>query len=522
MRDPVDWPTTDLVTHRAATTPDRTAMVAADSGTEVTYRELDTAVDAVAAELDRRTDAPDATIATLLPTRPAVGTLLFAAMRQGATLAPLNVELDAETIQTQLSSLDADLLVCGDGTASLAADLDGCPVVSVDGDLPGTGVADEAAANVTADEAATDVPADETATDVTPATLSRTDTQLVIFTSGTTSEPKGVQLTVGNLVASAIASSYRLGVLPTDRWLVCLPTYHMGGLAPFVRSALYGTAVVVQRSFDAETTQQVIADRSVTGVSLVPTMLSRLLDAGWEPPASLRFVLLGGGPASESLVERCQEHGVPVCPTYGMTETASQIATARPETAFERSGTVGQPLVFTDVTVVADGEPCDPGEHGEIVVDGPTVTPGYLTGDGDAFGDHGFRTGDVGYRDADGHLWVEGRVDDQIVTGGENVDASTVTAAIRDHPDVADAAVVGVQDPEWGQRVAALVVGEVLPGTVRDHCAERLAAYEVPKTVQVADALPRTASGTVDRTAVRSLLAADTGTGDGRSSEATR
>ncbi|MDS0221488.1 AMP-binding protein [Haloarcula sp. S1AR25-5A] len=492
MRDPVEWPTKDLVTHRADATPDRTAMVAADSGNAVTYRELDAAVDAVAAALDQRIDSTDATVATLLPTRPAVGTLLFAAMRLGATLAPLNIELDTETLRAQLSTVDADLLVCGDGTASLAAETADCPVVSVDEGLSGAAATDHGPADVSAD--------------VTPATLSRTDTQLVIFTSGTTSEPKGVRLTVGNLVASAVASSYRLGVLPDDRWLVCLPTYHMGGLAPFVRSALYGTAVVVQGSFDADATQQVITEHGVTGVSLVPTMLSRLLEAGWEPPASLRFVLLGGGPASESLIERSQARGVPVYPTYGMTETASQIATARPETAFEHSGTVGQPLVFTDVTVVADGEVGGPGDRGEIIVDGPTVTPGYLNGEGEAFGDHGFRTGDIGYRDADGRLWVEGRVDDQIVTGGENVDASTVAAAIQAHPAVEDAAVVGLSDDEWGQRVAALVVGDVTPAAVREHCADRLAAYEVPKTIQVAEALPRTASGTVDRTAVRSRL----------------
>ncbi|EMA01918.1 O-succinylbenzoic acid--CoA ligase [Haloarcula vallismortis] len=491
MRDPVDWPTRDLVTHRADTTPDRTAMVAAESGAAVTYRELDAAVDAVAAEFDQRIDGTDPTVATLLPTRPAVGTLLFAAMRLGATLAPLNVELDAATLRAQCATVGADLLVCAPSTHDLATETATCPVVPVD-DLP-----------VTPDGTGAD-----RETDVPPATLSRTDTQLVIFTSGTTSEPKGVRLTVGNLVASAVASSYRLGVLPTDRWLVCLPTYHMGGLAPFVRSALYGTAVVVQQSFDAAATQRVVAEHEVTGVSLVPTMLSRLLDAGWEPPSSLRFVLLGGGPASESLIERCRERGVPVCPTYGMTETASQIATARPETAFEHAGTVGQPLVFTDATVVADGEPCDPGERGEIAVDGPTVTPGYLGGDGAAFGEFGFRTGDLGYRDADGRLWVEGRVDDQIVTGGENVDASTVAAVVRDHPGVEDAAVVGLSDEEWGQRVAALVVGDVSPEIVRDHCAERLAPYEVPKTVRVTDVLPRTASGTVDRSAVRSRFAA--------------
>ncbi|WP_424004584.1 class I adenylate-forming enzyme family protein [Haloarcula salina] len=492
MRDPLDWPTADLVTHRVDATPERTAMVDADADETWTYRNLDRAVDAVAAALDRRIDGSNPTVATLLPTRPAVGVLLFAAMRRGATLAPLNVELDAGALRAQSAAVGPDLLVCEASTRSLAEEAAACPVISVDDELS-VGSGGESADRESV---------------VTPAELTRDRTQLVLFTSGTTSDPKGVRLTVENLVASAVASAFRLGVTPRDRWLVCLPTYHMGGLAPFVRSALYGAAVVVQRSFDAESTQQVLADHGVTGVSLVPTMLSRLLDAGWEPADALRFVLLGGGPAGEELVERCRERGVPVCPTYGMTETASQIATARPETAFEHRGTVGQPLVFTDVTVVSDGEPCDPGERGEIVVDGPTVTPGYLDGDGAAFGEFGFRTGDFGYRDADGRLWIAGRVDDRIVTGGENVDASTVVDAIRALRDVEDAAVVGLPDEEWGQRVAALVVGDVTPEAVRAHCADAVASYEVPKTIRVADALPRTPSGTVDREAVRSRLSA--------------
>jgi O-succinylbenzoic acid--CoA ligase len=282
----------------------------------------------------------------------------------------------------------------------------------------------------------------------------------------------------------------------------------MGGLAPFVRSVLYGTAVVVQREFDAAETARVLDAHDVTGVSLVPTMCKRLLDTGWEPADSLRFVLLGGGPASPDLVDRCRERGVPVCPTYGMTEAASQIATARPETAFEHRGTVGQPLLNTDVSVLADGDPAETGERGELVVSGPTVTPGYLddAATDAAFSERGFHTGDVGYRDEDGHLWVVGRADDRIVTGGENVESHAVAATIRACPGVEDAAVVGLPDEEWGERVAALVVGTVDPETIRDHCRAELAPYEVPKTVRVVAELPRTPSGTVDRDAVRRRL----------------
>jgi len=491
MRDPADWPTRDPVSHRAGTTPERTAVIDAEDGHQWRYRDLDAAVDAVAAGIDSAAETADGRVATLVDTRPAVGRLLFGAMRSGRTLAPLNVDLDAETLATQLSVLDADLLVCERATERLATAVADCPVRSVD----------QAAA-------ASPLEDGSQATAVEPAALSRDDTAVILFTSGTTSDPKGVRLTLGNLVASATASAFRLGTLPSDRWLVCLPTYHMGGLAPFVRSALYGTAVVVQRGFDAEETARVLAAHDVTAISLVPTMLQRLLDSGWEPTDDLRVVLLGGGPASPGLVDRCEARDVPVCPTYGMTETASQIATAPPETAREHAGTVGQPLVCTDVTVLTDGAPAEPGERGELVVSGPTVTPGYLDEEATAaaFSDWGFHTGDLGYRDEDGRLWIVGRVDDRIVTGGENVAAETVAAAIRDCPGVADAAVVGLPDEEWGQRVAALVVGDADRETVLAHCRAELAHYEVPKTVRVVESLPRTPSGTVDRESVRRRL----------------
>jgi O-succinylbenzoic acid--CoA ligase len=314
-------------------------------------------------------------------------------------------------------------------------------------------------------------------------------------------------------VASATASAFRLGVTRSDRWLCCLPTYHMGGLAPVVRSALYGAAVVIQREFDAAETARILDESGITGVSLVPTMLARLLGVGWEPSEQLRFVLLGGAPASDDLLARARERDVPACPTYGMTETASQIATATPEQAAGHEGTVGQPLVNTTVTVVdEDGDPVGTGETGEIVVSGPTVTPGYLDPavTEDAFGPEGLHTGDIGSRDEDGRLWVHNRVDDRIVTGGENVDPGEVVAVLREHPAVHEAAVVGLDDPEWGERVAALVVpadgGDPTAEEIEGHCRERLAGFKLPRTVAFADELPRTASGTVDRGAVRKRL----------------
>ncbi|WP_439026055.1 o-succinylbenzoate--CoA ligase [Haloarchaeobius sp. DT45] len=497
---PVEWPTQDLLSVRARTTPERTALADADTDRSWTFRDLHHRVHDVAARLD---DYPgDGRIGLVLDRRVAVPVVFFAAMRRSSSVALFDPNRPADELAAQLDRANCRVLVCGDETEELAVEsvakaTTECPIASVD--EPGLAAVE---------------PLDDGSSAVAvPYPLSKTNEQALLFTSGTTGQPKGVRLTVGNLVDSATGSAFRLGVDRHDRWLVCLPTYHMGGLAPFVRSTLYGTGVVLQREFDAEATAQVIEADEVTGISLVPTMLRRLLDDDWAPPDHLRFVLLGGAAASQELLDRCADRDVPVYPTYGMTEAASQIATATPEQARDHPGTVGQPLVTTTVRILDEtGDPVKTGATGELVVDGPTVTPGYLDDDRtDAhFSRHGFHTGDVGYQDDDGRLWVTGRVDDRIVTGGENVDPSAVADVIRSLTGVEAVAVVGLPDDEWGERVAALVVtdGEtdLTVEEITAHCTARLADYAVPKTVRFADEVPRTASGTVDREAVRALL----------------
>ncbi|MFC4541646.1 o-succinylbenzoate--CoA ligase [Halosolutus amylolyticus] len=512
MGGPAEWPTRDLLSHRAATTPQRTALIDVETDEAWTFRAFDRRVDRVASALE----ADGERIGVLMDTRPAFATVFFAAMRIGSTVVPLNVRETAGELASKVERTGPDAIVCERSTESTAYEIAvDARVVSVDD--PG----DDRMARLP--HHGSDEDADGSgAASIDPVSLAPDDTALVMFTSGTSGEPKAVRLTIDNLVASASASAFRLGVDPDDRWLCCLPMYHMGGLAPVIRSVLYGTTVVIQREFDPRETARVIDEYDVTGVSLVPTMCRRLLDAGWTPPDSLRFVLLGGAPASSELLERCLEAGVPVHPTYGMTETASQIATATPDETRAHEGTAGQPLVCTDVAIVDDdGRPVETGEAGEIVVSGPTVTPGYLDDDATAaaIGDRGLHTGDVGYRDADGRLWVLNRRSDRIVTGGENVDPGEVVAVLREDPAVAEAAVVGLDDPEWGERVAALVVPAAGPGEnssqnvdpprLLDRCADRLAGFKRPKTIAVADSLPRTASGTIDRAAVRDRLRED-------------
>ena len=504
MRAPGEWPDRDPLAHRAETTPDRAAVVdAREGGATTDYREFDRAIDALAAGLaeegpldaTRGADESPPRVAVLADDRAAVPRSLFATTRLGWSVVPLNRQSGRAALVTALERTDPAALVHDGPTAERAANL-----------------ASEVGLQTRSLAALRDRGATATAPPAGERTVDRDAERLVLFTSGTTGEPKGVRLSLRNLLASATGSAFRLGVLPEDRWLCCLPTYHMGGLAPWVRSALYGTRVVVGGDFDPERTAREMREHEVTGVSLVPTMLVRLLDDGWTPPETLRFVLLGGGPADESLIERALAAGVPVHPTYGMTETASQVATARPEILAEQPTTVGQPLVTTDLAVVdEDGDPVERGDTGELVVDGPTVSRGYLDGEttAAAFSDAGLHTGDLGWRDADGRLRVVGRVDDAFVSGGETVHPAAVADRLRDHPAVADAAVVGVEDREWGRRVAAALVpdGDTLDAAdVVADCEADLATYERPRTVAVVDSLPRTASGTVDRAALRNLL----------------
>jgi O-succinylbenzoic acid--CoA ligase len=304
----------------------------------------------------------------------------------------------------------------------------------------------------------------------------------VIYTSGTTGRPEAVSLTHRNHTASAIASAWNLGVSPDDRWLCVLPLFHVGGLAILMRSALYGTAAVLHESFDVERVKSAFETGEVTLASLVPTMLRRLADTGLGETPALRAVLLGGGPVPRDLLEWSAEHRFPALQTYGMTQTSSQIATLAAAEAVTRSGSAGRPLLGVELSISREGE---------ILVRGPMVSPGALDP-----ADGWLHTGDRGRLDDEGYLWVEGRLKDVIVTGGENVACAEVERVLEEHPAVVEAAVVGVPDPEWGEVVTAFVVlnGDDASG-LTDFCRERLAGYKVPRALHTVDALPRNAAG---------------------------
>lgn len=323
-----------------------------------------------------------------------------------------------------------------------------------------------------------------------------------MLTSGSSGEPRRVPLTFANHRAAADAARTLLELTPDDRWLACLPFHHIGGLSIFTRSARVGFAVVVSWPFDAAAVIDAVERHRATAISLVPTMLRRLLDAGWEPPSSLRFALLGGAGCPARLQREALDRGIPIAPTYGMTETCSQICTLLPEEVNDHLGTVGRPIPGAAMSIRdGDGASVPNGEVGRIWVKGAmAAAPDWMA------------TGDVGALDAAGYLTVAGRADEMIVTGGENVAPAEIEALLVTRGDVSEAAVVGIADPEWGERVVAAVVpgGGAAPApdaeTLRAYLRANLASFKVPRSIAVVAELPRTGPGKVDLRALRELM----------------
>jgi len=480
----VSVPAPDWLAHRAATLPQHAA--AYFDGERVSYADLDRRATRLAKALVFGGIEPGDRVAVLAQNSPEFVEAAHAVPRAGGIFVPLNCRLTPDELAWQLSDCTAKALLCHPPTVAAAreaAQAAGIPALP----LP-----------VTRDVTATGLHETHAADDV----------HSIIYTSGTTGRPKGAMLTFGNFWASAAGSAFNFGLDPNERWLACMPLFHVGGLSILLRSAIYGTTAVVQATFDENAVNRSLRNDRITIVSVVSTMLQRMLDADNLPyPETLRVVLVGGGPVPGPLLERALERGLPVVQTYGLTEAASQVAAIAPSEAVERLGSAGKPLVTTRVRIDAPS-----GDPGEILVSGPTVSPGYWANEeatAAAIVDGWLHTGDIGRVDADGYLYVLDRRDDLIVTGGENVYPAEVESVLMALPGITGAAVVGLASEDWGQMVAAAVTG---PGAdlsgLDEFLAGRLAAYKVPKLIRHLDELPTTANGKVQRRKVREILEA--------------
>ncbi|MED4648141.1 o-succinylbenzoate--CoA ligase [Bacillus inaquosorum] len=324
-------------------------------------------------------------------------------------------------------------------------------------------------------------------------------TATLMYTSGTTGKPKGVQQTFGNHYFSAVSSALNLGITEQDRWLIALPLFHISGLSALFKSVIYGMTVVLHQRFSVSDVLDSINRHQVTMISAVQTMLASLLEETSRCPETIRCILLGGGPAPLPLLEECREKGFPVFQSYGMTETCSQIVTLSPEFSMEKLGSAGKPLFSCEIKIERDGQACEPFEHGEIMVKGPNVMKSYFNRESAneaSFQNGWLKTGDLGYLDSDGFLYVLDRRSDLIISGGENIYPAEVESVLLSHPAVAEAGVSGAEDKKWGKVPHAYLVlhKPVSAEELTAYCKERLAKYKIPAKFFILDSLPRNAS----------------------------
>ena len=432
---------------RAVACPDRIAVVAGDY--EVSYAELEFEAARAARRLAARGVRRDSTVVIELPAGLEHVVVLHALMKLGAIAYPLDPRLAAGERSSELQRAAPALVVSGGTDSGLT-----------EADLPLLG---------------------EHALD---------DVCCRILTSGTSGHARPIGLTYGNHLWSAVGSAFNLGVEPTDRWLCCLPLFHVSGLSIVIRSVIYGTGAIVHDGFDVDRVASSLEGDGATVISLVATQLTRLLEAGVDL-LPLRAVLVGGGPVPEEVLEEAIGRGATVVQTYGLTEAASQVTTLAPAEASEKLGSAGRPLLTTHLRIA----------EGEILVQGPTVAPGASDEDG------WLHTGDLGRIDQDGFLYVEDRLGDMIVTGGENVIPAEIEEVLLRHDDVVDAAAIGRADSEWQEAVAAVVVlrdgADADADDLRRHCRNSLADYKVPKRFEFVEELPRTQSGKLLRRTLR-------------------
>jgi o-succinylbenzoate---CoA ligase len=432
---------------RSQTCPDRTALVA--DGAEMTYAELEAEATWVARRLAAHGVRRGSTAALTMHPRREQVVLLHALMKLGGRLLPLGPRLTVEEREAIVAAEEpiVDLDDAGELTQTEA-------------DMPLLGEHD------------------------------MDDVCCRVLTSGSTGAPRPIPISYGNFLWNAVGSGFNIGVEPEDRWLCCVPLSHIAGLGIVMRSVIYGTTAVIHDGFDADRVGAALESDGISVVSVVATMLTRLLEGGADLSGP-RAILVGGGPVPQEALEEALAKGATVVQTYGLTETCSQVTTLAPADARRKVGSAGRPLLTTHLRI----------QDGEILVQGPTVAPGSADADG------WLHTGDLGHIDEEGFLYVSDRIDDLIVSGGENVVPAEVEEVLLRHPEVSDAAVVGREDPEWQQAVTAVVVlengSEVTPDDLRRHCADSLADFKVPKRVELAAALPRTPSGKLMRGALR-------------------
>ena len=491
-----------LVRRAALCSPQAEAIV--DGGQRLTWQQVAGRVSRLAGALTALGLGPGNTVGVIADNCAAVLELYFAAPAAGLVLLPLNTRLAGPELAQCLDDARCRVVVAGPEYVDVLREASpGTWVITTGRRLHGLQHYDDLL----------------TASPLAPVGRAAGDAAYLYYTSGTTGRPKGVTLTAGGVLAGALGCAASAGLGSGARWLHASPMFHLADAWAIWAVTWLGGCHVTER-FRAERTLRTLRDERIDWSILVPTALDRLSAAAvaaGRDLAGMRGLLYGGA----ALPERTWNAAVgalraPLIGTYGSTETAGTItvlpwADQRPPSA-GGIGRVGRETLVTAITLVDDeGSPVGAGDVGEIAVSSPAVMLGYRNRPEEtaaALADGRYRTGDLGRREDDGVIRLVGRKKEMIISGGENVYPAEVENALSLHPDVRAVAVFGVPDPQWGETVAAVVEPE--PGrsvdvdSLREFARQRLAAYKLPKAVEVVDALPVTGSGKVDKPRLRS------------------
>ena len=484
---------------RALRTPRRNALTF--EGVTLTYAELQQRIDRLASGLRANGVCHGDRVGFIGFNQPSFVEALFAAARLGCIFVPLNY---------RLSGPELSYIINNAGVHTLLADAPHRPLIdTIRPQLPCRRFfsADQPAEQwpSVADLIAAHEPLRECAA------IDEDEVALIMFTSGTTGRPKGAMLTHGNIWWNNVNVLHAYDVLESDVSLVVAPLFHIGGLN--VNSLVIwqkGGHVVLHRNFDPKRCLDDIAAYRVTTMFAVPAMLlfmSQQPEFATADLSSLQTLVCGGAPVPEPLMRRYADRGIQVNQGYGLTETAPFVTFLAPEWGMKKLGSAGKPPMFSEVRLV-DANGRDVGKsrmNGEVITRGPNVMKGYWNNpeattaaiDGEGW----FHTGDVGYFDEDGFLFIADRVKDMVISGGENVYPAEVESVLYDHPAIAEIAVIGVPDEQWGEAVVAVAVlkqGANLDlDELRAFATDRLARFKLPRRLEVVDALPRNPAGKV-------------------------
>jgi len=495
-----------------------TAAAVRYPGVELTYTDLEDRIGRLATVLADGGVGPGDRVAYVGLNSPAFLTTLLATLRLGAMFVPVNFRLAGPELQTVLERSGSVALVAEPGHQAVVDAIretvavkrfllvDDDPAVPVTGATfgwePWSPALAEAAPTAQSVPGRFDDPA------------------ILMFTSGTTGAPKGVVLTYGNMWWNSVNVDTRLDTRRGDITYASAPLFHVGALNSFVvRTIVRGGTVVLRRKFDPAECLTDLVRYKINSMFVVPAMLTALsrVPGVFDADLShLRSVVVAGAPVPPSLIRKYADHGIWLQQAWGLTETAPFATHLPAERTLDKLGSAGIPMPYTQVRVVdaASNTPVGPGVPGEIVVRGPNVTPGYWENpeaSESAFDAEGwFHSGDIGYLDDEGYLFIVDRLKDMVISGGENVYPAEVERVLANMPGITDVAVVGIPDEKWGEIVVAVVSlddnATVTLDDVREFAAVQLARYKLPQRLQIIDRVPRNPSGKLEKVAIRTLL----------------